>query len=175
MKPHLTICGVHELWETLAKPDRGTPITHLISIWRPPARESEQSEINYCLGQFGLRLPGVPVLVLDFEDISAPAKGRTAPAPAHMISVLAFARRAIAESAGDTHLLVHCRMGVSRSAACALAILAQANPAACARDLLAHLRDRRPGLAPNRRLVRFADEILARSDSLLSACARPGE
>jgi predicted protein tyrosine phosphatase len=172
MKPHLTIRGVHELRATLEKPDPGSPVTHIISLWDSPARESEQAEINHYLGLFGLRLPGVPVLPLEFEDISAPVEGLTAPAPAHMTSVLAFARMAIAERADDTHLLVHCRMGVSRSTACGLAILAQSNPKVSSSDLFSHLLSLRAWLAPNQRLIRFADEILGRDDPLLSAVVR---
>ena len=99
-------------------------------------------------------------------------EGLTAPAPAHVTSVLAFARMAIAERADDTHLLVHCRMGVSRSTACGLAILAQSNLKVSSSDLFSHLLSLRAWFAPNQRLIRFADEILGRDDPLLSAVVR---
>jgi predicted protein tyrosine phosphatase len=84
-----------------------------------------------------------------------------------MRQVLAFAREALTGHGDATHLLVHCRMGISRSTACALAILAAANPDAPASDLLAELLRIRPFVIPNPRLTQFADEILDRDDPLL--------
>ena len=174
MSHRLTICGVHELRATLYNPDPPRPITHVISLWDTPAREAERAEIDHYLGLFGLRLPEAPVLPLEFEGISAPVEGLTAPAPAHMTSVLAFARLAISDRGDDAHLLVHCRMGISRSSACALAIFAQANPDTPSYDLFSHLLSLRPWLAPNQRLIRFADEILERDDPLLDAVVQHG-
>ena len=169
MNPHLTICGVHELGPLLKHQDPKHPITHVVSLWDPPTQEEDQTEISQYLDLFTRSLPRAPVLTLYFDDISRPAAGLTEPGIDHMRQVLAFAREALTGHGDDTHLLVHCRMGISRSTACALAILAAANPDAAASDLLSHLLGIRPFIIPNPRLTQFADEILDRDDSLLPA------
>ena len=174
MGPRLTILGLAELENAMANPDPGRPISGIVSIWSRATRASQQLAIDHYLQLFARRLPGVPVLALKMEDLSAPRKGLTAPTPAHMRAILSFARRAIAEGPADPHLLLHCRLGVSRSAAGALAILAQANPGASSRDLIAHLLSLRPGARPNPLMVRIADEILGRTDSLLQEIPRRG-
>lgn len=169
MKPHLTICGVGELRTVLDRTDPERPITHVVSIWGRPVRRSEVVEMNHFLALFEQKLPGVQVLPLEFEDIAQPEHGLAAPGRDHLASVLAFAREALLQQDEQTHILVHCQMGVSRSTACALAILAQANPEVPSRRLFSHLRSLRKWLCPNQRLVRIADELLARTDPLLEA------
>ena len=170
MNPHLTVCGVHELGPLLddTGPNRtATAITHVVSLWDPPAQDETRREIDEHLDLFTRALPQAPVLPLYFDDIPRPAAGLTEPGIDHMRQVLAFAREALTGHGDATHLLVHCRMGISRSTACALAILAAANPDAAASDLLSHLLGIRPFIIPNPRLTQFADEILDRDDPLL--------
>ena len=58
----------------------------------------------------------VPQLVLQFHDIDMTMLGYLEPEPKHVQQALTFARET------DGPLLVHCRAGVSRSTAIALAI-----------------------------------------------------
>ena len=170
MKPDLTICGVSELESLLVgrDPPPGT-ITHIVSLWDPPVQDASRWEIDEHLNLFGRVLPSAPVLALFFDDIANPVEGLTEPGIDHMRQVLSFAREALKDHGDDTHLLVHCRMGISRSTACALAILAHANPEIPARDLVFHILSIRPWVAPNLSLTQFADEILERDDPLLPA------
>ena len=96
--------------------------THVISLWDPPAKDKHRAEIDQHLQLFARVLPDAPVLTLYFDDIPLPVKGLTAPGIEHMRRVLAFACEALAERGEAAHFLVHCRMGISRSSACALAI-----------------------------------------------------
>ena len=84
-----------------------------------------------------------------------------------MREVLAFAEKAVEEQGENTHLLVHCRMGISRSSACALAILADNNADTPSHELLSQLLTRRRWISPNQRLTLFADQLLDRDDPLL--------
>lgn len=169
MNPHLTICGLDELKLVLGTPGPEHPVTHVVSLWSPPSDEDDAREQRECLGFFRETLPNVPVLVLEIDDIPGPVAGRIAPRVDHLRTILDFARQAVADRRSDTHVLVHCEMGVSRSPAAALAILAQCNPEASAADLVAHLGTIRKWMHPNWLLVQHADTLLERHDSLLEA------
>jgi len=169
MNPHLTICGLGELGFLLEVQDPEPPITHVVSLWNPPSDEDDEREQEEYLGLFQETLPGVPVLVLEFDDISGPVAGRIAPRIDHLQTILDFARQAFADRKSDTHILVHCQMGISRSPAAALAILAQCNPEASAPDLVTHLGAIRKWIHPNWLMVQHADTLLDRQDSLLEA------
>jgi len=169
MNPHLTICGLGELGFLLEVQDPEPPITRVVSLWNPPSDEDDEREQEEYLGLFQETLPGVPVLVLEFDDISGPVEGQFEPRIDHLRTILDFARRAVDEKDLDTHLLVHCQMGISRSPAAALAILAQCNPEASAPDLVTHLGAIRKWIHPNWLLVQHADTLLHRQDSLLEA------
>src|SRR3546814_7056424 len=64
---------------------------------------------------------------LHFHDIIEPAPGRIAPTPDDMAAILGFGAdlQAARPDRAEGHLLVHCHMGVSRSTAAMLSLLAQ--------------------------------------------------
>lgn len=108
------------------------------------------------------RTDGVPQLVLQFHDIDMTMLGYVEPEPEHIQQALTFAREI------DGSLLVHCRAGVSRSTAIALAITADrlgAGNEQQAWDLLLTLR---PNARPNNLIVFLADKLLERHHLLLS-------
>lgn len=169
MSPHLTICGVHELRYVLERRRPDFPITHIVSLWDPPADKEGEEKIAKQHDLFDRTLPKPMVMTLYFDDIKGSIPGKVEPGLAHMREVLVFARDAITECGPDTHLLVHCKMGISRSTACALGILALANPGMPAQRLLDELVRTRECSVPNPRLTQFADQLLQRDDPLLPA------
>lgn len=110
--------------------------------------------------------PAPPHLVLSFEDADSESFGYATMERHQMDEVLAFGRRF-----ADASLLVHCFHGVGRSAACALAIIAdRAGPgqeAASVLDLFAL----RPQATPNLIAVAHADAALERDGALIAALA----
>ena len=80
-------------------------------------------------------------------------------------TILGFAR-----DAGDVrHLLIHCHMGISRSTAAMLMVLAQAFPDEPEGALVDRLLEIRPQAWPNSRMIEFADERLGRDGRLMAA------
>ena len=145
-----TICGLDEL-ATLS-----SSATHLLSILDPdfpdPPSAPEEVQARLCLR---------------FHDIITPEPGLIAPEPHHIDALLAFGRRL--GSGDDSHLLVHCHMGVSRSPAAMAALLAQANPEEDEQALISHIADLRPQAWPNLLMVTLADEQLHRGGRLVAA------
>ena len=76
------------------------------------------------------------------------------PSPAHMETILDFGRafRSRKDVDAPSHLLVHCHMGVSRSTAAMMALMAQADPGESAEALFARLLSIRPQAWPNSRM-----------------------
>jgi predicted protein tyrosine phosphatase len=111
--------------------------------------------------------PAPAHLVLAFEDCDSESFGYATMEPRQVDEVLVFGRLH-----ADRSLLVHCFHGVGRSAACALAILAdRAGPgkeAACVIELFAI----RPEATPNLIAVALADAALDRNGALVEALAR---
>jgi len=66
----------------------------------------------------------------------------------------------------ESHLLVHCTLGLSRSPAVALGLLASQSPA---RQAAKTLRSIRPTAMPNRLIVHRWDELLGLNDQLVRA------
>ena len=89
--------------------------------------------------------------------------GYVEPEPEHVQQALAFARGT------DGPLLVHCRAGVSRSTAIALAIAADRLGAGNERKACKGLRQKYPQAQPNRLVVFLADEILERRRALFES------
>jgi predicted protein tyrosine phosphatase len=129
----LTICGLDELDRHSA---RG--VTHVLSILDPdwPEPVALSAFDPHCRGTFR------------FHDAIEPAPGVVLPQKSDVEAILDFGR-----DAGDdlSHLLIHCHMGLSRSTAAMLMILAQAPfrarrktplPASCLRS------GRNPGRTP---------------------------
>lgn len=151
-----TVCGIEEL-----DAQGGRGITHVLSLLDPgwPAID--------CFDRFGPH----DRMLLHFHDIIAPQEGRVMPTPEHMAAILRFGD-ALRATDGNGHLLVHCHMGVSRSTAAMLALLARTRPDDDAETLFAELRAIRPQAWPNSLMVRHADDALGRGGRLVEALGR---
>lgn len=151
-----TVCGIDELE---AQGRRG--VTHVLSLLDPgwPAIDSFE--------RFGPH----ERTVMHFHDIIAPQDERVMPTPDHMAAILRFGE-SLQALEGDGHLLVHCHMGVSRSTAAMLAMLAQGRPDEDEDALFARLRAIRPQAWPNSLMVGYADEALGRGGRLVKALCR---
>jgi predicted protein tyrosine phosphatase len=115
----------------------------------------------------GFRIPawgGVEQLVMKFDDTVSDLHGRRPPDAAQVDAALAFARKA-----DGRRLLVHCEMGVSRSAGIALAVLAERYGPGREEDAVAHLLRIRPVASCNTRIVAISDELLGRDGDLAKA------
>ena len=108
----------------------------------------------------------VPQLVLQFHDIDMTMLDYIEPELEHIQQAFAFAQEI------DRPLLVHCRAGVSRSTAIALAIAADCLGAGNERQACEWLRQVYPQAQPNRLVVFLADEVLSRRQALFTAVTR---
>lgn len=109
-------------------------------------------------------------LRLALNDICDPALGTAPPMEDHVSSLIEFARGWDAKQP----MLVHCWAGISRSMAAAFSILCdRAWPGAEFR-IAREIRARAPHAAPNRLLVRLADDILGREGKMLQAVEEMG-
>ncbi len=146
----LTVCGLHELDAHGAR-----DVTHVLSLLDPGTPEPTA---------FSSYDPHVRA-TLYFDDAIDPAPGVVLPEMADVETILAFAR-----DAGDArHLLIHCHVGVSRSTAAMLMVLAQAFPNDADGALVERLLQIRPQAWPNSRMIGFADQRLGREGRLLDA------
>jgi predicted protein tyrosine phosphatase len=155
----LTICGISELTD-----QRERSVTHVLSILDPDHPDPEA---------FGAYDPHHRT-ILRFHDIIHPIPGMTLPTPKDVEAILRFGDEvadAEAEQA-EGHLLVHCHMGVSRSTAAMLTLMAQANPEESEDRLFERLVEIRPQAWPNSLMVDFADELLSRKGRLTEALRR---
>jgi predicted protein tyrosine phosphatase len=155
----LTICGISEL------PDqRGRSVTHVLSILDPDHPDPEAFEAYDPHHR----------TILRFHDIINPIEGMILPRPEHVEEVLRFGDEVAAGGAerAEGHLLVHCHMGVSRSTAAMLTLLAQTNPEENEDRLFERLTAIRPQAWPNSLMVSFADELLSRNGRLTDALRR---
>ncbi len=155
--PLLTVCGLDEIEEHGSR-----AVTHVLSIldpgWPDPA--------------FG-RYPPVSRTVLRFHDAVEPGPGVILPGEADAEAVLAFGRAVAADPGGpQAHLLVHCHMGISRSTAAMVAILAQAAPDGDEDGVVARVEAIRPQAWPNLRLIELCDAALGRAGRLTGAVGR---
>ena len=155
----LTICGIEEL------PEHGPrAVTHVLSLLDPTWPELTS------FGTYGTHSR----TTLRFHDVIDPGPGLTLPTEAHVGEILAFGRALSAETTeiATRHLLVHCHMGISRSTAAMVSLLAQTNPHDNEDDLFARLREIRPQAWPNSLMIGFADNLLGREGRLLAALRR---
>jgi predicted protein tyrosine phosphatase len=155
-----SVCGIEELPGFHAE-----GVTHVLSLVDPDLAE---------IDAFG-RFSHHHRTILRFHDILAPRPGWVMPEPDHVAEILRFGARAggwNSKQADAQHMLVHCHMGVSRSTAAMLTLMAQAHPEAGADQLFAELRAIRPQAWPNSRMIRFADDALGRAGQLNSALRR---
>ncbi len=155
----LTICGISEL------PDqRDRSVTHVLSILDPEHPDPEA---------FGAYHPHHRT-ILRFHDIINPIEGMILPEPEHVAAVLRFGKEIAAGSAerSEGHLLVHCHMGISRSTAAMLTLLAQTYPEENEDRLFERLTEIRPQAWPNSLMIGFADDLLSRNGRLTGALRR---
>ncbi|WP_457092944.1 tyrosine phosphatase family protein [Microvirga sp. P5_D2] len=155
----LTICGISEL------PDqRERAVTHVLSILDPDHPDPE------AFGAYDRHHR----TILRFHDIINPREGMLLPRPDHVEAVLSFGDDVAKGRDGRTegHLLVHCHMGVSRSTAAMLALMAQANPDEDEDHLFERLAEIRSQAWPNSLMIAFADEQLSRNGRLVEALRR---
>jgi predicted protein tyrosine phosphatase len=155
----LTICGISEL------PDQSTrSVTHVLSILDPEHPELDAFETYDPHHRTELR----------FHDVIEPLPGMILPQPEHVESILRFGED-LARSGStrvDGHLLVHCHMGLSRSTAAMLTLLAQTYPDESEDLLMQRLVEIRPQAWPNSRMIQFADNLLSREGRLTEALRR---
>ncbi len=150
----ITICGIEELAE---HSDR--KVTHVLSILDPTTPEPE------AFGRFGEH----EHLVLRFHDvIEEHVAGYESPQPHHVEALLAFGRT-LAAGGPETHLLIHCHMGISRSTAAAILLLAEALPDWNAARLMAEVARIRSKAWPNLRMIELGDAMLGREGELVKA------
>ena len=155
----LTICGIEEL------PQHGTrAVTHVLSLIDPTWPELTS------FGTYGEHRR----TTLRFHDVINPGPGLTMPTLEHVGQILEFGAglAAEAEQKSDRHLLVHCHMGISRSTAAMLSLMAQVNPEETEDQLFERLRAIRPQAWPNSLMIGFADDILGRDGRLVAALRR---
>jgi predicted protein tyrosine phosphatase len=149
----LTVCGLHELDGHGAR-----DVTHVLSLLDPGTPEPTA---------FSTYDPHVRA-TLYFHDAIEPQPGLVLPQMSDVETILAFAR-----DAGDVrHLLIHCHLGVSRSTAAMLMVLAQAFPDEPEAGLVDRLMEIRPQAWPNSRMIGFADKRLGREGRLKAAISR---
>lgn len=151
----LTICGLDEIEGHGA---RG--VTHVLSILDPETPDPD----------FG-RYPPHQRTVLRFHDIVEPMAGMVMPNREHVERILAFGR-SLADGTPDAgHLLVHCHMGISRSAAAMTMILAQASADEPETAVVDRVAASRAQAWPNLVMIEHADDLLGRSGRLRAAVA----
>ena len=155
----LTICGIEEL------PAQSTrKVSHVLSLLDPDLPEL-QSFVAYEAHER---------TTLRFHDIITPQDGRLHPTDAHVAEILDFGAK-LRESAiqrQEGHLLVHCHMGISRSTAAMLSLMALVEPEEGEDALFARLRTIRPQAWPNSVMIGFADAQLKRGGRLTDALRR---
>jgi predicted protein tyrosine phosphatase len=137
--------------------------SHILSILDPDWPEPTQFD----------RWPAARRIVLRFHDEISPMPGRSLPSLEDTRRILAYGRLlGDASQVEPVRLYVHCLSGVSRSAAAALMLWAQAAPDVAESDLFAILERVRPAAWPNSLMLAYADEVLGRGGRISSAATR---
>ena len=161
MSFNLTICGLEEL----AGHCQARRVTHVLSILDPGFPEPDSIR-NFALERR---------LRLHFHDVIEAMPGWIAPERWDVELLLTFGRNLGRTSLAsrfevpDTHLLIHCHAGVSRSTASAILLLAQHDPARAARDIVGQVIRHRPRAWPNLRMVELGDALLGRDGEIVAA------
>lgn len=150
-----TICGLDEL-DALGRAE----VTHLLSILDPD--HPEPAAFNAA--------PPQRRLTLRFHDIILPLPGMVMPTRDDMAALLEFGRALPAS--GPAHLLIHCHMGMSRSTAAMVAVIAQAHPDAGEDEVVGQVESARAKAWPNSLMIRHADRMLGRDGRLVAAVGR---
>jgi predicted protein tyrosine phosphatase len=155
MKPfvpfEIVVCGIDELEGFCA-----VGVTHVLSLldpgWPSPGAFDAYGEHRR--------------LDLRFHDIIDDLPGWRAPGADDIEQLLDFGRGL---PAANAHLLVHCQMGISRSSAAMILLLAQARPDRPAIEALREVVRIRPHAWPNLRIMELGDRILDRRGELVDA------
>ena len=150
----LTICGIPELDAHCT-----AEVTHVLSILDPDIDDPPAFA----------RFPPHRRIALRFHDIIEPTPERVAPVVGDVERLLAFGRELI--DVPQSHLLIHCHAGVSRSTASAALILAQAWPDRPAVAIFDAVTTIRPRAWPNLRILEFGDALLGRDGEIVAAVA----
>jgi len=154
----ISVCGIHELTG-----HSETGVSHVLSILDPGWPTPEE------FGAFSEHTR----LELRFHDvIDANDADIIAPQREHVADILAFGRRGLGVSGVETHFLVHCHAGISRSTASVALILAQALPHTSADRIFEEVLRIRPQAWPNLRVLEFGDVELDRQGELVNAAIR---
>ncbi|PVE25694.1 protein-tyrosine-phosphatase [Microvirga sp. KLBC 81] len=155
----LTICGIAELPE-----QKERAVTHVLSILDPDHPDPEAFQAYDPHHR----------TILRFHDIINPIEGMILPQLEHVEAVLRFGEEVAAGSTERArgHLLVHCHMGISRSTAAMLTLLAQAYPDEREDNLYERLTLIRPQAWPNSRMIAYADDLLFRNGRLVDGLRR---
>jgi predicted protein tyrosine phosphatase len=148
----ITICGIDELAGHCAG-----DVTHVLSILDPGWPDPEP------LSMFDVSRR----LKLRFHDVIESHPGWIAPERWDIELLLAFGRDLTASR--NTHVLIHCHAGVSRSTAAATLVLAQTRPDRPADEALREVARLRPRAWPNLRILELGDEILGRRGEIVEA------
>jgi predicted protein tyrosine phosphatase len=154
----LTICGLEEL----AGHCEAAGVTHVLSILDPGYPEPDPIR-NFDLNRR---------LKLNFHDVIEPMPGWIAPERWDVELLLAFGRNlggTARAGADETHLLVHCHAGLSRSTASAILLLAQSNPTRAAHDVVGQVIRLRPRAWPNLRIIEMGDALLGRDGEIVAS------
>ena len=148
-----------------------------ITSWQdlyPVAEEVAATHVISLLGVEGEAETPEPVqpenhLQLDIDDIAYEIDGYIAPNRGHIAELIEFGENWRRQGP----IICHCYAGVSRSSAAALILLSLYNPGQEIRagEQLRALADH---VQPNKRLIRFADEILGRDGALIAAAEAMG-
>ena len=100
-------------------------------------------------------------LILRFDDINQPMDDYVIPQMSHIKRALDFA-----DKIDDGSLLVHCRAGISRSSAIALAVIAKRLGSGKEEEAVNTLEHINPNCRPNNSMVEMTDELLERDGKL---------
>ena len=103
-------------------------------------------------------------LVLRFEDVDHPHDDIALPSPLHVEQALEFGRRHV-----DGDLLIHCKVGVARSTAIGLGIIADRLGVGREDEAVQELLRIRPESVPNLLILGFMDDELGRNGALVDA------
>jgi predicted protein tyrosine phosphatase len=146
----VSVCGIGEL------PDYdGGGITHVVSILDPGMPEPAAFET----------FPRHRRLELRFNDVIDPHLGYVLPHSRDIESLLEFGR----DLGPQSHVLIHCHAGQSRSTASAALLIAQARPDLPPGPIYAGIVRARPRAWPNLRIIELGDALLGRGGALVAA------
>ncbi|WP_149470001.1 hypothetical protein [Roseomonas genomospecies 6] len=147
----LLICGCLAVQSAMAAAARaGQPIAAVLSLQSPGAVDG---------GGGAPRVGTVPQLVIECEDTADAAHPR-APRQHHVEAALGFARQ------HGGRLLIHCHLGIARSTAMALAVVADGLGPGREAEALDRVLAARPCATPNPLIVALSDRLLDRGGAL---------